>query len=302
MAGLTMNEALCFDDTAPLVAADAGRARPGLRPPPEREIVRALLYYGYPPCVLLVTVVFVWPFLANGSAGYANSLWNYGDVDSCGGRQWEDDRALLADVAYITVCLLFLIMEELRRDVRLYRSIKRVRARAAPTAGARSVAGSATACALPGRRRRASTAGGRAAPRAGAARDRDLKLLNKMRPFVILGFCWSLFSVLSIYSETEKSAAWWVLYTHNASVKLWIKHYPAMAKVLPSPHRKRDPVDRVCSAATSMLASVDSSLADVLKDTDLASSAIPDTIEEDTKGWSNGALPELAYESDPTRP
>ena len=57
-----------------------------------------------------------------------------------------------------------------------------------------------------------------------------------------------------------QSAAWWVLYTHNASVKLWIKHYPAMAKVLPSPHRKRDPVDRVCSAATSMLASVDSSL------------------------------------------
>ena len=76
-----------------------------------------------------------------------------------------------------------------------------------------------------------------------------------------------------------------------------------MAKVLPSPHRKRDPVDRVCSAATSMLASCfDSSLADALKDTDLASSAIPDTIEEDTKGWSNGALPELAYESDPTRP
>ena len=100
-----------------------------------------------------------------------------------------------------------------------------------------------------------------------------------------------------------QSAAWWVLYTHNASVKLWIKHYPAMAKVLPSPHRKRDPVDRVCSAATSMLASCfDSSLADALKDTDLASSAIPDTIEEDTKGWSNGALPELAYESDPTRP
>jgi hypothetical protein len=92
-----------------------------------------------------------------------------------------------------------------------------------------------------------------------------------------------------------QGAAYWFLWTHNASVKLWIKHYPAMAKVLPSPHRKRDPVDRMCSAATSMLASVDSSLADVLKDTDLASSAIPDTIEEDTKGWSNGALPELAY-------
>ncbi|KAH8048020.1 hypothetical protein JL722_12810 [Aureococcus anophagefferens] len=130
---------------------------------PSEEIVRVLLYYGYPPCVLLVTVVFVWPFLANGSAGYANSLWNYGDADSCGGRQWEDDRG---------------------------------------------------------------------APR--AARDRDLKLLNKMRPFVILGFCWSLFSVLSIYSETEK-------------------------------------------------------------DTDLASSAIPDTIEEDTRD-GRMALPELAYE------
>ena len=80
-----------------------------------------------------------------------------------------------------------------------------------------------------------------------------------------------------------QTAVFWVLWTHNESVKLWIKHYPAMAKVLPSPHRKRDPVDRIASAATSMLASVDSSLADVLKDTDLASSAIPDTIEEDTK-------------------
>ena len=77
----------------------------------------------------------------------------------------------------------------------------------------------------------------------------------------------------------------WALWTHNESVKLWIKHYPAMAKVLPSPHRKRDPVDRITSAATSC-SSVLSSLADVLKDTELASSAIPDTIEEDTiKGW-----------------
>jgi hypothetical protein len=39
---------------------------------------------------------------------------------------------------------------------------------------------------------------------AGAARDRDLKLLDKMRPMVIIGFCWSLLSVLFIYSETEK--------------------------------------------------------------------------------------------------
>ena len=44
-----------------------------------------------------------------------------------------------------------------------------------------------------------------------------------------------------------QTALFWVLWTHNESVKLWIKHYPAMAKVLPSPHRKRDPVDRIAA-------------------------------------------------------
>ena len=298
MAGLTMDEALCFDDTAPLVAADGGpcaawpaavagagcfdvassaararsrtsvhasralratigrpaigrderrpaeigardvgspvraqvrghvrvppvlvrvpRRRPGRRrrrtarprrrfatllfcvdfrmrfihARPSHEIVRVILYYGYPPCVLLVTVVFVWPFFANGSAGYANSLWNYGDVDSCGGRQWEDDRgALLVDVAYITVCLLVLITEELRRNVGLYRSIKRVRARAAldrrrgasrPRVGDRA-RDAADAARVGARRRRASTAGGRAAPRAGPRPPRRRALAHRAR-------------------------------------------------------------------------------------------------------------------------
>ena len=40
--------------------------------------------------------------------------------------------------------------------------------------------------------------------RAGAARERELKLFKKMQPFVIMGVGWNLFSVLTIYSDVEK--------------------------------------------------------------------------------------------------